>query len=430
MPDAVAAFLRGQDRRALVLGHVQSGSPEGARQGMAAVARVFAVDAARWPIAEWPVRYWRMLLATPPWRRTVADLQDVPLPGVARLPPDARAAVLLLLVAGLDEDAAAAVLGVPGEALQARVRDSLPRDALGLPDVDVWRAWRAAAARELARATLQPPMAPEAPAPRRGRRASRWLWAGVGLGAVAFAATFLLHPAGRDAIEQWRAPIRQRALAAVDAPRARYDASDPALHPDHALLRAPAEARLALDTPVLAWWLATAPARAEESPGPGPVPGNPADAVPLAERMRAWDRLPALERGRQRGAWQAWQALPLDERAALRVAGARFAALPAPEQDELRARFEALAADARAGWWLGPRLGLEWPRVAVLFAYVAPAERDAVVALLRAASPADLHALERLAQSTPPEERDAVRRTLLALPAAQRSAWLEARFSR
>lgn len=433
MPDAVAAFLRGQHRRARVLGHVQSGSPEAARQGMSAVSRVFAVEAGRWPLAEWPVRYWRMLLATPPWRRTAADLHDVPLPGVARLPADARAAVLLLLVAGLEEDAAADVLGVPGEALQALVRDSLPPDALGRPDVDVWRAWRAAAERELEREGESPPAATDAPAThaRPRRPVLRWLWFGVGLGALAFAASFLLHPAGRDAVDRWRAPIQQRALAGADAPRARFDASDPAMHPDRALLRAPAEARLALDTPLLAWWLATAPPKtAEEWPVPHVGHGSPADAAPLAERMRAWDRLPATERGWQRGAWQAWQALPIDERAALRATAVRYAALPAPEQAELRARFDEQPPDARAGWWLGPRLGLEWPRVAALFAYVDEQQRDAVVALLRAASPADLHALERLAQSTPPEERDAVRATLLSLPAAQRSAWLEARFSR
>ncbi|MES2858360.1 MAG: hypothetical protein V4704_04185, partial [Pseudomonadota bacterium] len=95
----MAAFLRGLHARAWLLARVQAGGDASARQAMAVVARVFAADAGRWPIAEWPSQYWRLLLATPSLRQPGASGIGLPLPGIARLPPQQRAAVLLLLVA-------------------------------------------------------------------------------------------------------------------------------------------------------------------------------------------------------------------------------------------------------------------------------------------------------------------------------------------
>jgi hypothetical protein len=79
------------------------------------------------------------------------------------------------------------------------------------------------------------------------------------------------------------------------------------------------------------------------------------------------------------------------------------------------------------GWWLGPRIGADWPRVAALFGFVDAGERDAVLHLLRTATPDEVEALARLAQSTPPEARAELRRALLAQPATTRGAWLLAR---
>jgi hypothetical protein len=427
--DAVAAFVRGLDRRARLLGLVQSGSREAAAQAMGVVARVFASEARRWPIAQWPAQYWRMLLAAPSMRVPSSLALDLPLAGVARLPAQSRAAVLLLLVAGLDEAAAAEVLQLPVDELQALVRDSLPRDALGHPDVDVWRAWRAAAQRELARVYTPAPSAATAADPwHPPRRSLRWLWVGVVLGLLAFAATFLLHPAGRDAVQRWREPIKRVALPPAQTPRARFDPADPGLHPDRALLAAPAEFRLARDAPVLAWWTAIQPAEIDAEPVQPTV--APVDHGTPRERRQAWDALPHAQRGAQRAAWEAWQALPEAERALLRGAAQRHALLTPDARQALQAQFEQQPADARHGWWLGPWLGAEWPRIAPLFAYVQPDERDALLAWLRQASPADLHALQRLAQTTAPEQRQAVRRQLLGMPPVARSAWLEARFSR
>jgi hypothetical protein len=97
------------------------------------------------------------------------------------------------------------------------------------------------------------------------------------------------------------------------------------------------------------------------------------------------------------------------------------------EQQALRERFQAQSPDARRGWWLGPGLGRDWPRIAALFAFVDPHERVPLLQSLREASADEIDALARLAQSTAPEHREALRRAWLAQPRAARGAWLRAR---
>ena len=455
-PAAVVAFLRGIDRRARLFATVQAGDPARGARALAVVARVFAAEAGQWPLAQWPQQYWRLLLATPSLRQAAAPDGQVVLAGIARLPADARAGVLLQLVAGLGDADAALALGLPLATYQARIRDSLPRDPLGQPDVDVWRAWRAAAQRELElgnAAVAQDAPAPPTTGPRRVRAATvpelpaphgvRWLWLGVAGCVLAFAAAFFIHPAGREAIHQWFATIKSEPLPPAAAAKARFDAGDIALHPDRERLAAPREAWFA-DRLALLAWLANAeagpaadPAAAEVLPLPGAAPAAPPSlpdagrqATQLAQRMRAWDALPPRARGLQRGHWQAWQALEAGERVRLRSLGERLRMSPAPLQQALRERFDAQTSDARAGWWLGPRLGRDWPRVAALFGYVEAAERGPLMDFLRTAGAEDIDACARLAQTTPPEQRAALRAQLLAQPAAQRGGWLQARLQR
>lgn len=455
-PAAVAAFLRGLERRARLLAQVQAGDPAAAARALDVAARVFTADAGQWPLAQWPRQYWRLLLSVPAMRQPGTAPASL-LPGIARLAPAPRAAILLHLVAGLDDADAAAALGIDVDTYQARIRDALPRDALGQPDVDVWRAWRAASQRALDALPEAPPAAgtptaadatPDAPRIRtiddhdRHRRRLRWLWLGVALCAAALVATFLLHPRGRALLDQWRNPVHVTPLPPADAPKARFDAGDPALHPDLALLQAPAELRLARELPLLAW-LAAEPTSAgqttdsnangaaaapiaSEAPVVTPTP----DTSTLAQRLQAWDRLPPRTRATQRGAWEEWQALTDAERTNVRTAAARFDALPLDQQRALRDRYAQLPFDAHRGWHLGPRLGRDWSRIGALFAFVAPDERAALLGLLRQATPEDLEALARLAQTTPPEDRAALRRDLLAQAPAQRTAWLQARLQR
>ncbi|MFT4178802.1 MAG: DUF3106 domain-containing protein [Thermomonas sp.] len=428
-PAAVAAFLRGLERRARLFATVQAGSPAAAGQALAVVAQVFAGEAAKWPIAQWPRHYWRLLLAAPALRKP-AEAGASPLPGIARLPAEARAAVLLYLVAELDEADVAAVLGVSVEDCQRRIRDALPRDALGQPDADVWRAWRAAAQRERERLPAPAPVAarsvaapPPADDARRHRRRLRWLWVGVIACVLALAATFFLHPRGRALLDAWRVTIKHEALPPADPPKARFDAADAALHPDRELLAAPEEFAFARDLPLLAWL-----AQAEDASAlPEVEAASPSIAPAPPMQMRDWDALSPSQRGTYRGAWAAWQALPAEERALLRSIARRLQALPAEQQQRLRADFDALPFDARHGWWLGPVIGREWPRVAALFAFVPDAQRPSLLRLLREAPPEDIDQLQRLAQTTPPEARDALRLDLLQVPTAQRHAWLLAK---
>ena len=459
-PAAVTAFLRGFERRARLFATVQAGDALAAQHALAVVARVFTGEAGQWPIAEWPGQYWRLLLSAPSLRKPPIEVPTPQLPGIGRLPVETRAAVLLHLVAALDDADAAAALGIDIHAYQARIRDALPRDALGQPDVDVWRAWRAAAERELARVAeaASTPVGTEPPGAAldvrsastfRGKLDSdptsadarhhvrmRWLWAAVALCLVAMVASFFLHPRGREVLDQWRAPIKREPLDAAAPPKARFDATDLALHPDRDLLAAPGELAFARQLPLLAWLdVASADVRASDvvrlpvmlapAPANAPIPAD-ADAL-LARRARQWDALPARARGAQRGAWQAWRDLPAAERVRLRAIAVRWQLLDGEERVALRARFDALPADARHGWWLGPELGRHWPRVSPLFAFAPEAQRVALLDLLRAAETEDIDALERLAQITPPEERDALRLDLLRVPAAERRTWMLAK---
>ncbi len=447
-PPAVAAFLRGLHARASLLARVQAGADVPARQALAAVERVFAGEAGLWPLAEWPGQYWRLLLSTPSLRRPEATGIGSPLPGVARLPAQQRAAVLLLVVAGLDAAAAAEALGIPEDTCEQAIRASLPLDALGRPDVDVWRAWQSATARALAdtETLAEAVRAPAAAAtemvtpavPLASRRVLRWLWFGIAACALALGASLFLHPGGRAALERLRDPIKREELRPASAPKARFDVRDLALHPDLERLAAPREAGYADDLAMLAW-LADASSNVRSAdavrlplaPVPVPVPEIAPDARAraraLARRMRQWDALPPPIRGARRAHWQAWRVLNARERVQLRTIAQRFQPMSADARLALQERFAAQSPDARTGWWLGPRMGRDWPRVAALFAYVDAGERTALLRLLRESSAEEIDALERLAQGTPPEARTGLRGELLMVPRAQRAAWLRAR---
>lgn len=159
-------------------------------------------------------------------------------------------------------------------------------------------------------------------------------------------------------------------------------------------------------------------------------------ALPLAQRQAlqqrsaAWDALPLAQRRELRERWQAWQALPAQQQWQLRTAATAFAALPGEQQQALRARFQALDESERRGWRLGPTLGADYPRLQPLLMQVPAAQREPLLAVLRAMTPAELDDLSTLAQRTPPPERDALRRDLVSTSAANRAAWLRLRLDR
>jgi hypothetical protein len=227
-------------------------------------------------------------------------------------------------------------------------------------------------------------------------------------------------------------------LPPAAAAKARFDAGDLALHPDREQLAAPREAALADELALLAWLAnASDPAATDAVPLPvadaAAIPTTPDTAdesAALARSAQRWNALPPRLRGLRRGHWQAWRALEPGERVQLRGIAQRHAQLSAQQRQALRVRFDAQSSDARAGWWLGPRLGRDWPRVAALFAFIDDGDRARLLQLLREASPDDIVALERLAQSTAPEDREALRREWLAQAKERRGTWLQARLQR
>lgn len=154
---------------------------------------------------------------------------------------------------------------------------------------------------------------------------------------------------------------------------------------------------------------------------------TPAQRQALRRRTADWDALPETVRRGRREHWQAWRALPVDQRLQVQAAVLAFAALPASRQQALRARFAQRDAGERHGWLLGPALGADFVQLQPLLLQVPAAQREPLLAVLRAMTPAQRLDLAVLAQRTAPQQRDELRRALLSTSAANRAAWLQLR---
>lgn len=310
---ALSAFLRGVERRALVVAELQCGDPTVAEQALVAVMRAFAGIASDVPMAQWPDRFWILLAHRHPIRVPAAGGQWPP--GLAHLPtlaPPARLALLLRVGGGLDEAAAAQILDLPVADYQQALAEACPRDAQGHPDAAGWRALaeqvqqrlREVPATRLQR-LQQPVAAPAAPsdaaswrtpvktdaapAPRlRARRQGRRVpWRGLVIAAGTVAAllggaTWWKHsrsavdpaasvPDGAVAVDN---PVSTEALPEADPPTiapaaAAHAASDAAMlaDPDLAVAR---------DADLYAWFAAGGPVPVDESQ---PQPSRPEPAT-------------------------------------------------------------------------------------------------------------------------------------------------------
>lgn len=278
VPSAVAAFLRGIERRGALFAWLQSGDPGVADLAYAQALRVFGDSAPSQPFAQWPRLFWRALLAAPPLRAGAQAAQwPAPFEALGQADSGPRAALLLRLAAGLTDADAASVLGIAPGTYRMALRQALPRREDGSPDPDAWRALDAAvqdalralpaerlahlarlrqAAAQGRRPDLIGPMpvarppAPPADGPPRALRAA--LWSGVALCALALVATFVWPwPWGQ-------APggdphVRVRPLPPAAAPAQRYDRATALLtEPDFELL-AQADAAVPDDPAFLAW---------------------------------------------------------------------------------------------------------------------------------------------------------------------------------
>ncbi|UYK77418.1 hypothetical protein NG825_03390 [Xanthomonas sacchari] len=475
-PPALAAFLRGIERRAAVLADLQSGRPERGMPALAAAMRAFRSHAAALPMADWPLRFWKLLAAVPTLRQ--ADAADgawlAPLAHLRSLQPADRLALLLRIVAGLDEPLAAQVLQLTTEDYQQALARACPRDAGGRPDAAGWRALADAAQqclRDLPPARLQAlaqlrdaaiagstaspaPAKAQAPCRRRGRGASTPPRRALGPA----------HAPGRGGDRgggpgpgrtlfwdrlPWHRTRAATAAGGSDASLALGDTGPvqvEVLPPESDTASAPplpADPPAPLPEPAIydldfyAWYAAGAPPPRIERSAPSAADlaeaaeNPPAAAVaPAGAPAAAATTPPALTPAQLRARQAAWDALPAAAQARLRQVATAFAGLPIEQQHSLHAQFAEMDALERHGWLLGPELGAEFWALQPLLGYVPEAQRQALLGLLRGLPADQREHLALLSQRTPPQDRAALRRDLLAQGADSRGAWLKQRAAR
>ena len=301
---ALAAFLGGIARRALVLAELQCGdAPRGDAAAMAALPG-FAAAASTQPMARWPRLFWSGLLAQPGLRPAGDVRWPAGFAGLAGVGPGARAALLLWLVAGLGEEEAAAALGVAVPAWRLALQRAAPHDAQGQLDADArraleaevrealrnvsperLRAWERASEAVVAGGSARPAIQVRDPAwrqPDSPPRRTRWWLPALGLCVLALAATFLwpwggLVPGsdpGHGTDTTAAALVERTPLPESRSPEP-HDPDETAallLHPDFELLIAGGDTPLLHDLDFYAWYAAQA--------GAVDAPGGAADAQP------------------------------------------------------------------------------------------------------------------------------------------------------
>ncbi|HST43933.1 MAG TPA: hypothetical protein VLK29_01785 [Luteimonas sp.] len=143
---ALTAFLRGVERRGALFAELLAGSVEAGDPALQSAMGTFGEVAGRAPFADWPRRFWALLLASPALRTAHPDaLWTPPFEALGDVGLGPRAALLLRLVAGLGEADAAAVLGVARPTYRLAVQRALPRLPDGSPDTTTWEALAEAA---------------------------------------------------------------------------------------------------------------------------------------------------------------------------------------------------------------------------------------------------------------------------------------------
>lgn len=301
-PAALAAFLRGVERRGALFAQLQCGDAEHGDAALATAMRAFAGQAPSQPMADWPRGFWQKMMASPALHRPPAGASW---PGavahLATLAPEDRQALLTRLAAGLPEDEAVEVLGLDMTRYRAALAAACPTDAAGQPDAAGWRALAEAIQQQMRDLSLErlarlarlreAALKPEAPVSRLPRpemqapatripavaatpvrgRWRRWAVVATVLAcAGGLAVTFFdpwgmfgrtgdsLEDVGRTGLGLAEEPdIEQEALPPAEAPAATMAADQVlALHPDLDLLLDPESETLSNDAAFHAWYLA------------------------------------------------------------------------------------------------------------------------------------------------------------------------------
>lgn len=307
-PAALAAFLRGVERRGAVLAELQCGDATTGDACLGAAMHRFRSAADGLAMAEWPRVFWAELLAEPTLRQRVA----VALPlhvtdALAELGHGPRAAVLLHLAAGLSEETAAAALAVSVTGYRLALQRAMPRYDDGRTNAQAWQRLRediqqrikhlpsdrlarlalardSALGRSSSRLSVVPTSASVGASPQIQDAAPRrrWLlgllWLLLLLVALAFAATWY-PPVGIWIAERTGKPMRWEALPPAAQPVARFGADTAIItHRDFALLADPdgVAAAQALD---FNSWLAAQGEDTSAAPPDWMLPVEPAAAV-------------------------------------------------------------------------------------------------------------------------------------------------------
>ncbi|EMF59787.1 TPA: hypothetical protein UL927_002229 [Stenotrophomonas maltophilia] len=174
---ALSAFLRGVERRALVVAELQCGDAARAEQTLVAVMRAFAAVASDLPMAQWPTRFWTLLGQRQALREPVGGQWLPPLAALGEMGPLPRLAFLLRVGGSLDEGIAMRVLDQDEAGYQHLLADACPRDAHGQPDASAWRQLAEQVQlriRDLPAKRLQQLQQPAAPAASNEAPATSW----------------------------------------------------------------------------------------------------------------------------------------------------------------------------------------------------------------------------------------------------------------
>lgn len=278
-PAALSAFLRGVERRGAVLAELQAGDAQAGDAALASAMAGFRAIAAESALADWPSRFWSLLLTQPRLaHRTPVAIAVEATDRLAELGSGPRAALLLRLAAGLSEAEAAAVLGVAPATYRLALQRALPRHPDGRADPQAWqqlreqvhrriktlppeRLERLARAREQAlsgaaanRAAAAGPGRADPPPRPRPRWLMPLLWSLLALCALAFAATFW---PGIGLGAGWLGAgegVQVRALPEAAAPDRRYGREAGLIaHRDFALLADPQGEAAAADLDFRSW---------------------------------------------------------------------------------------------------------------------------------------------------------------------------------
>ena len=141
--NSLTAFLRGVERRAAVFAQLQVGDAEHGDRALAQTVRDFVAEAAGIDEQAWPHRFWSMMVTSPLLEQEVlAPFWPGDLAPLARLDSGPRTALLLRLVAQMDDAQAAEVVGIDEASYRAVLQASLPQRPEGGADGPAWLAMR------------------------------------------------------------------------------------------------------------------------------------------------------------------------------------------------------------------------------------------------------------------------------------------------